>query len=153
MVPRSRMKRARRGRMTFDYKRLAAASAVALIAGLLAGLAASAATMVGELNGGWDWGDFGRLLLVFAAYNFVLGLLPGLAAHIVLVRLKLTGIAPYLGVAALIGIIWCIVIPFAIAGQAYVLTSALVGTASFWLVRRPDHSSEVSAAPARSQPA
>jgi cell division protein FtsW (lipid II flippase) len=61
-----------------------------------------------------------------------------LAAHALLVRLRLTGIFPYLVTAALIGGSWCIVMTLSAVGWAYVVPCALVGTATFWAIRRPD---------------
>lgn len=133
--------------MSSNYMRLAIASAVALIVGLLAGFGAGLAfsiSRVGPLEGTFlDW-RIGWLLMVFGGYNFILGLVPGPIAHIVLVRMKLTGIIPYLVSAALIGVIWCIALALPTTLQVYAVTCALVGTTAFWLVRRPDRLSSAS---------
>lgn len=123
--------------MLSRFKVVSLASAAALVMGLLAGLIGAAASTPEMLRDGWHWSD-AKFLLVFATYNFVLGLLPGLVAHSLLARLRLTGLGPYLVAAALIGGGWCIAIPLSVVGWAYVLPCALVGTATFWAVRRPD---------------
>lgn len=125
--------------MFSKFKALSLASAAALFVGLLAGLVGAVATTPDMLRHGLRWDD-AKFLLVFAAYNLALGLVPGLVAHTLLVRLKLTGLVPYLVAAALIGSGWCIAIPLSVVGWAYVLPCALVGTATFWTLRRPDRS-------------
>jgi len=113
------------------------ASVAALVVGVIAGLVGMAAMSPGLLGNLWHWSD-AKPLMLLASYNFMLGLLPGLLAHSLMARLRLTGLIPYLASASLIGSFWCIVIRLSAVGWAYVLPSALFGTATFWALRRPD---------------
>lgn len=133
--------------MSFRYNRLIIASSIALVSGVMGGALAAAVTTPDHVSyGDWRtwacWEPYARMLLTFAVCNFVLGLLPGLCAHILLVRLRLTGASPYLVTAALIGMFWCAVLGVSVTGFSYILASSLVGTACFWLVRRPDKGGE-----------
>jgi len=129
--------------MLCRFKALSVASVAALVVGLLAGLIGLAASTPETYWDGWHWSDT-KLLLAFATYNVVLGLIPGLVAHSLLAKFRLTGVGPYLGAAALIGGSWCIAMPLSFV-WAYVLPCALAGTATFWVVRRPDRADATAA--------
>lgn len=128
--------------MKSAWSRTATALGVALIAGLLAGLAVPFSLWAvdrGSLDGlAADWRAALVLSAFFAAYNFVFGLLPGLAAHVVLLWMRRTKLSVYLVASLVIGGFWCVALKLEATLQAYVLVCAVVGTTAFWVIRRPD---------------
>jgi hypothetical protein len=125
--------------------KLILALSVAVVTGAIAGGLALGVLIpdASQFEPAWWVGSvgFGFVLLCFA---IPLGLLPGLLLHALLLRLRWTYFWQYIAGGMLVGIFWCAVtcltihMPVLTPVFGYILTSSIVGTAAFWVARRPD---------------
>lgn len=86
--------------------------------------------------GYWD-GALGSTLVI-AGYVAVLGLVPGLLLHTLFVHLRWRALWQYLSAALSLGAAWCAIFHFVGSFVAAVIAAAILGTAVFWMLRRPD---------------
>lgn len=89
-----------------------------------------------------NWAGGLRFALVVGLFVVPMGLIPGLLLHTLFVRLHWLNLWQYLVAALLLGGAWCAVF-YAQSGvggafMGGIIAAAMLGTASFWLLRRPD---------------
>jgi hypothetical protein len=84
------------------------------------------------------WGGGLTFAAVVGLYVVPMGLIPGLLLHALFVRLQWRALWQYLIAASLLGGTWCVLLHAVGAFIVGIVLAAIFGTATFWLLRRPD---------------
>jgi len=116
------------------------AACSAVVASILAVVAAMVVSAPAENWASPDaWYDGPSLAISVGSLVVACGLVPGLLLHALFVRLRWTTIWQYVMAAAVLAAAWSAFFLAQGANFAFEIASAsVVGTITFWLVRRPD---------------